>query len=177
MRERGHLDRPTDAEVLRELNGLGMTTKEFQEHAGVKDANSLYVGYNFDDTAASGAFTKGMRPKSVRLPNGRLVHYTYGSAGSIADCLARLDAIQDDSSGSPGAVLAAYSYLGARMLVIEDFQEPDLKLDYFGGTSGTYAGLDNFNRVIAQLWRDYGASVDRDKYTYGYDRASVTVKY
>jgi hypothetical protein len=62
-----------------------------------KDANSLYVDYNFDDTAAGGVFTKGMRPKSVRLPNGRLVHYTYGSAGSIADCLARLDAIQDDS--------------------------------------------------------------------------------
>jgi hypothetical protein len=72
------------------------------------------------------------------------------------------------------AVLAAYTYLGARMIVIEDFQEPDLKLDCFGCSSGTYAvrdnfdhahaGHDNINRVLARagwtavrLWANRGA--------------------
>ncbi len=68
-------------------------------------------------------------------------------------------------------VLAQYSYLGLGTIVIEDYQEPDVKLDYFGGTSGTYAGFDRFGRVVDQKWYDYGASAIRDQYTYGYDRA------
>ncbi|MBM4094182.1 MAG: RHS repeat-associated core domain-containing protein, partial [Planctomycetes bacterium] len=40
------------------------------------------------------------------------------------------------------------------------------------GTAGEYAGLDRFGRVVDHLWYDYGASADRDRFTYGYDRAS-----
>ena len=29
-----------------------------------------------------------------------------------------------------------------------------------------------FGRVVDQLWYDYGASANRDQFTYGYDRAS-----
>ena len=90
------------------------------------------------------------RPTSMRYPNGRLVHFTYGSSGSDADLLNRLDAIQDDSTGSPGTVLAAYDYLGLGQIVVEDFEKPDTKLDYFGGTSGTYSGFDRFGRVTDQ---------------------------
>jgi hypothetical protein len=61
--------------------------------------------------------------------------------------------------------------VGLGMIVIEDYPQPDVKLDYFGGTSGSYAGFDRFDRIVQQLWRDYGASQDREKYTYGYDRA------
>jgi len=50
-------------------------------------------------------------------------------------------------------------------------REPDVRLDYYGGTSGTYAGFDAFGRVVQQLWRDYGANADRDKFEYDYDRA------
>ena len=66
--------------------------------------------------------------------------------------LSRLDAICDDDSGSPGNpdVLAAYTYLGLGTIVIEDYQEPDVQLDLFGGTTGTYAGLDRFGRVVDQ---------------------------
>ena len=39
-------------------------------------------------------------------------------------------------------------------------------------TSGTYAGFDRFGRVVDHRWYDYGASADRDRYQYGYDRAS-----
>ena len=85
--------------------------------------------------------------------------------------MGRLDAIKDDSSGEAGNVLAEYTYVGLGTMVIEDFQEPDVKLAYYGGSSGTYAGLDRFGRVVNQKWYDYGASATRDQYTYGYDRA------
>jgi RHS repeat-associated protein len=157
-------------EVAWEYNDLGALEKEYQEHEGAKDANTLYVQYNADTTAASGEYTKGLRPTSVRYPNARLVHLTYGSSGSDADNLNRLDAIQADSGGSPGDTLAAYTYLGLGTVVIEDYQQPDVKLDHY--TSGTYGGFDRFGRVVDQKWYDYGASADRDRYTYGYDRAS-----
>ena len=125
--------------------------------------------YNFDTTASGGKYTKGLRPSSVRYPNGRLVHFTYGSADSTADALNRLDAIKDDSGGSPGSTLASYSYLGLGTIVIEDYEQPDVRLEYFFDSS--YAGFDRFGRVVDQRWYDYGASADRDRYTYGYDRA------
>ena len=157
-------------EVAFEYNDLGALDKEYQEHEGAKDANTLYVQYQADSTASGGEYTKGLRPTSVRYPNARLVHRTYGSAGSDADYLNRLDAIQADSGGSPGDVLAAYTYLGPGTIVVEDYQQPDVKLDYY--TAGTYGGFDRFGRVVDQKWYDYGASAERDRYTYGYDRAS-----
>jgi len=162
-------------EVVREYNDVGVPAREYQEHDGAKDANTLYVGYNYDETASGGEFTKGLRPKSVHYPNGRLVHYLYGSSGSDGDNLNRLDAIKDDNSGSPGVTLASYTYLGPNDVAIEDLEEPDVKLDYFGGTSGTYSGFDDFDRVVDQHWYDYGASADRDRFKYGYDRASNRV--
>ena len=117
-------------EVVLEYNDLGMLEKEYQEHEGAKDANTLYVQYNRDTTAASGEYTKGLRPTSVRYPNARLTHLTYGSSGSDADNLNRLDAIQADSGGSPGDTLSAYTYMGLGTVVVEDYQQPDVKLDY-----------------------------------------------
>jgi len=98
---------------------------------------------------------------SVRYPNGRRVHY-------IADDLSRVDAISDGDT----TVYASYAYNGAGRMVVEDFEEPDVRLDYWGQTADTYAGFDRFGRVVRQLWRDYGASADRDSYGYGYDRNS-----
>jgi RHS repeat-associated protein len=159
-------------EVVREYNDLGLIVKEYQEHSGAKSGSTPYVGYNYDTSASGGEFTKGMRPTSLRYPNGRLVHFTYGSTGSAGDNLNQLQAIKDDSSGSPGATLASYTYLGLRTVVVQDLEEPDITLDLFGGTSGTYAGLDRFGRVIDQRWYDYGSSADVDRFKYGYDRAS-----
>ncbi|MGE0377985.1 MAG: hypothetical protein AB7Q45_21445 [Planctomycetaceae bacterium] len=46
-------------------------------------------------------------------------------------------------------------------------------LDLYGGTSGTYAGLDRFGRTIDHRWYDYtSGTVDRARYYYGYDYAS-----
>jgi len=52
-------------------------------------------------------------------------------------------------------------------IVIEQFPQPDVKLDYFGGTSGTYAGFDRFGRVKDQKW--IKATTVKDRYHYGYD--------
>jgi len=57
-------------------------------------------------------------------------------------------------------------------MVVEDFTEPDVRLDYWGQTADTYDGFDRFGRVITQTWYDYGALADRDEYTYGHDRNS-----
>ena len=160
-------------EVVFEYNDLGMLAKEHQEHEGAKDASTLYVQYNYDETASGGEFSKGLRLSSMRYPNGRLVHYTYGSSGGDGDNLNRLAAIKDDSGGSPGDTLASYTYLGLGTIVIEDYEQPDVRLEYYSG--GSYGGFDRFGRVVDQKWYDYGASSDRDRYTYGYDRASNRV--
>jgi RHS repeat-associated protein len=159
-------------ELVYEYNDLGMPTKEYQEHEGVKDASTLYVGYNYDTTVASGEYTKGLRPTSVRYPSSRLVHLTYGTTGANGDALGRVESIKDDSGGSPGTSFSDYFYLGSGTIVVEDYAQPDVKLNYDSGTAGTYAGFDRFGRVVDQLWYDYGASADRDRFTYGYDRAS-----
>ncbi|MEZ6109495.1 MAG: hypothetical protein R3C99_00340 [Pirellulaceae bacterium] len=57
-------------------------------------------------------------------------------------------------------------------MVIEDYQEPQIRLDLFGGTSGTYAGFDRFDRVVDHRWLNYNTSTDVDRFKYGYDRAS-----
>ncbi|NUQ66081.1 MAG: RHS repeat-associated core domain-containing protein, partial [Pirellulales bacterium] len=159
-------------EVVFEYNETGQPSKEYQEHSGAKDANTLYVGYNYDTSASAGVFTKSLRATSIRYPNGRLVHFTYGSSGEMNDALNRLAAINDDNAGNPGSSVAEYMYLGLGTMVVEDYPEPQVKLDYDSGTAGEYAGFDRFGRLVDHLWRDYGAGVDRDRYTYGYDRAS-----
>ncbi len=75
-------------------------------------------------------------------------------------------------SDSPGDALAEYAYLGIGRIVLEDYVQPEVKLDYDSGTPGDYAGFDRFGRVIDHRWYAYAASTDRDRYTYGYDRAS-----
>jgi len=116
-------------EVAYEYNDLGQPTKEYQQHEGPKDASTLYVQYNYDTTASGGEYIKGLRATSVRYPNGRLVHLTYGTSGSTADAINRVDAINDDSGGSAGSSFAEYTYLGSGRIVVEDYTQPDVKLN------------------------------------------------
>jgi len=131
-----------------------------------------YVGYEYDESEADGRFTKGLRPTALRYPNGRLVHYTYGSAESTADAMNRIDSICDDASGSPGDTLAQYSYLGMGSIVQVDYPEPDLRYD-LAHSSGNdpYDGLDRFGRVVDLVWRNYGTGEDAVRILHGYDRA------
>ena len=50
---------------------------------------------------------------------------------------------------------------------------PQVKLDYYQGSSGTYAGLDRFGRVKDQYWEDYsGTPTAAVRIKHGYDYAS-----
>ena len=148
-------------DVLRQYDTLGRLTKEYQEHSGAKDDNTLYVETAYENMATA------LRPTLIRYPNGRQVFFDY--SGTDDNRLNRLTKILDSDDVTS---LAEYTYLGAGTMVIENYVQPQVKLDYFGGTSGTYTGFDNFGRVVQQLWYDYGASANRDKFTYGYNRAS-----
>ena len=50
-------------QIVREYNGLGQTTAEYQEHDGVKDGNTLAVVYTYDTHVADGTprYDRGMR--------------------------------------------------------------------------------------------------------------------
>ena len=147
----------------------GCSTRSTRSTRGRRTATRSTCSSTSMPRPAAASTSAALRPSSVRYPNGRLVHFTYGSTDSMADVLNRLDAIQDDSGGSPGNVLASYSYLGLGTIVSEDFEQPDVRLEYFFDSA--YGGWDRFGRVVDQRWYDYGASADRDRFTYGYDRA------
>jgi len=160
-------------DVEREYDDFALLYREYQEHSGAVDGNTLYVEYGYDETEVSDELTKGLRPKSVRYPNGRLVHYTYGLGNAANDLLNRLDAIKDDKAGTgnPGVPIASYTYLGLGTVVREDYEGPEVRLDLWGGTWGTYQGFDRFGRVVDHRWRDYGSPAHADRFLYGYDRA------
>ena len=129
-----------------------------------------YVAYNYYTQTVEGVYNKGMRLKGVRYPSTRLVHYHYGDEGSRDEMISRLATIHDDNNGLPGQTLASYSYNGVGAMVAEQFPQPDVKLDYFQGTAGTYTGFDRFARIKDQKWRYEGETpADRDRYQYGYD--------
>ena len=54
-----------------------------------------------------------------------------------------------------------------------NYSQPGVQLDLWGGTSGTFTGIDQFNRIIDQRWVTTGGTpIDLDRYKYGYDRNS-----
>lgn len=122
---------------------------------------TLYVQYNCDDIVLSNVFTKGMWLKSVRYLNARLVHNLYANSGGgsgIGEKISRVTAISAAcTQPNDNNAYAAYCYKGAGRMVVEGFAQPNVRLDYWGQTPDTCAGLDRFGRVTQQLWRDYGA--------------------
>ncbi len=71
------------------------------------------------------------------------------------------------------------------MIIRIDYPEAQSRLDLWGGVSGTFAGVDRFNRVIDQRWTSTSSvesqnnvtttPADIDRYQYGYDRDSNRV--
>ncbi|WP_428940632.1 RHS repeat-associated core domain-containing protein [Fontivita pretiosa] len=114
--------------------------------------------------------TNHIRPTGITYPSGRVISYDYGSTGATDDVLNRIASIKQSAT-----TYASYTYLGGGSIVRRDHPQPQVRLDLWGGTSGTYSGLDRFGRVVDQLWRDYGASADRERFGHGYDRNSNRV--
>jgi len=69
----------------------------------------------------------------------------------------------------PISDLSRFRLPGADKIVVEDYEDIDVKLDF---TANNFAGLDRFGRVVDQLWSDYsGTPTPVDQYKYTYDRA------
>ncbi len=152
--------------VLFAYNEYGQPTYNWQSHAGAVNVNTM----------AEVEYTCGLagtvRPAGLIPRNEPAFAFICGAADGMADGLGRVAAIRDDDGGSLGDTLAEYAYLGLGRIVLEDYPEPEVRLDYDSGTPGDYAGFDRFGRVIDHRWYAYAASTDRDRYNYGYDRAS-----
>ena len=101
----------------------------------------------------------------MTYPAGQAIEYGYGTAGAIDDIMSRLATIGDGTD-----TYASYKYLGAGRVVVEDYEDIEVKLDY---AENDFAALDRFGRVLDQIWTDYGADPDviLDHYSYEYDRA------
>src|SRR5271165_4624102 len=139
------------------------------------------VEYKYADSPTDvndGANNPGQAAQYVRLtdviyPNGRDVSYGYGQVSSptfaqtVDNIMSRLATISE----SNGTVDAAYSYLGADTIATEDYQQPQIKLDY---SANNFAALDRFGDVLNQVWSSYGSASGNvgsmDGYTYTYNQ-------
>ena len=145
-------------------HGCGQVAREYQEHDGAVDQYTPYVDYTYED-GATGGVAKYVRLSEVTYPGGREVQYGYGAAQATDDIMSRLATIGDGTD-----TYASYQYFGAGRIVVEDYEDIEVKLDY---AADDFAALDRFGQVLDQVWTDYGADPDvtLDEYTYTYDRA------
>lgn len=150
-------------QVALTYNGFGQLVKDQQSHTGAVVSTDPSVQYGYADGTDNNASLT-----STTYPSGRVVTRKYGASGSIDAGLLRVSGAQD--SETSGSALLAYSYLGQGTLMRKTFVPLAAGLDLWGGTGGTYAGLDLFNRVIDQNWTN--GTVSTSRYQYGYDRNS-----
>ena len=150
-------------------NDFGQLIEDEQEHGGAVGGSTPSVQYAYD---SGGSSSNEIRLNQLTYPNDRTIAYSFGTSGEMSDYLNRVDAINDTSSGT--MTLAGYTYLGAGTVIRITYPEPGIWLDLWGGTSGTFAGIDLFGRIIDQGWQNNvtGTPADIDRYKYGYDQNS-----
>jgi RHS repeat-associated protein len=151
------------SQVEDDYNGLGQLKFEYQEHGGaVNTSTSPKVQYSYSEMS-SGA--NHSRLTAMTYPNSRVLTYDYGTSGGLNDAISRIANLKDGATTD-----VSYTYIGLGSLVQKSFPGPGITMDLWGGTSGSYAGLDNFGRVIDQKWTGPGGSGAGDEFQYGYDR-------
>ena len=59
-------------------------------------------------------------------------------------------------------------------VIMDKYTQPSVWLDLWGGTSGTFTGIDLFGRIVDQRWQNNitGTPADIDRYKYDYDQDS-----
>ena len=152
-------------QVLRQFNGLGQLTAEYQEHGGpVSLATTPRVSYTYTEMSGNNNHS---RLKSITYPNGRALNYLY--AGGLDNQVSRLSSISDATG-----TLERYEYLGLGTVVERRHPQTGVRLSYIkknsepvGDAGDQYTGLDRFGRVVDQRWRK--GNTDLDRYQYGYD--------
>jgi len=89
----------------------------------VNTSTSLKVEYSYADGA-----NNTIRPIQLGYPDGRTLHYDYGSTG---DALSRVGSLIDDDGTTH---LADYAYLGRNGFVRVDCPQPELRYDLAMGS-------------------------------------------
>ena len=155
-------------------NGTDKPLTCYQSHNGaVNTSTSLSCQYTYDATTTGSIYCNQLRLQTDVHPNGRTLYYDYGSSGSSTAAYNATSMIREIWDGSPsGTGLAIYDYNGAaRRLAVATYPQPSFRLDHFEGTSGIYAGLDRFSRVVDQYWAGFGGTADVDRIHHAYDYA------
>ncbi|MGE0413959.1 MAG: RHS repeat-associated core domain-containing protein [Verrucomicrobiales bacterium] len=148
-------------------------TEDAQSHSGAVGGGMPTVGCAFAD----GSTGNTARRTSLTYPDGRIVAFGYGSAGSLDDVLSR---VADVTIQGESQAAAAYTCAGAARYVKIASPEPGTELTYFAGpgqvtpgdSGDPYVGYDRFGRTVQMRWQVSGTGALRDGYQWGYDRAS-----
>ncbi|HYE21097.1 MAG TPA: RHS repeat-associated core domain-containing protein [Tepidisphaeraceae bacterium] len=154
-------------QVAMAYDDLSQLIAEEQSHAGAVGGGTPAVSYGYAFLTST---SNQARPTTLGYPNGQILNYGYGTSTGTNSRLSRVgDLVFGISYAS-----AAYTYLGMNAVVRVDYAGPGVRLDLWGGTSGVFAGLDRFGRVVDQRWQNNVGSTpaDVDRYQYGYDRNS-----
>jgi RHS repeat-associated protein len=162
-------------EVLRQFNGLGQLTAEYQAHAGAVDlggsSTTPRVRYAYTEMSGGANHSRLVSmtyPDSIASPAGRVLTYNYTG---LDNSISRLS-----SQSMSSTTLETYAYLGLDNVVVRGRPEPNMDLTYIkrlleadGEAGDQYTGLDRFGRVVDQRWRRGTTSTHADRFKYGYD--------
>jgi RHS repeat-associated protein len=157
-------------EVLKEFNGFGQMTVEYQSHDGTVDPNGTpKVQYGYDDAANTNS--NHARMTTVTYPRGWQLEYLYEG---FDNTISRLTALHDPKTSTR---MEEYQYLGAGTVVRRAHPERGIDLSYIklsseavGDAGDQYTGLDRFGRIVDQRWLTAANGVAVDRYQYTYDR-------
>lgn len=155
-------------QVLREYNGLGQVTAEYQSHSGtVNTSTTPAVHFTYSEMAGGANHSRSV---GMTYPNGRELSINYASG--LDNNVSRISSLSDGS-----VTLETYSYLGLSTIVKRTFPEAGTGLSYVklssestGDAGDQYTGLDRFGRIVDQRWLDTTTAAATDRFVYGYDR-------
>lgn len=128
------------------------------------------VGYGYED----GSRANTVRRTSMTYPDGRMLHYQYGTYGEADDQLSRVQSLRLQSEGF---ALCAYTYVGASRYVKIAYSQPGVELSYLkengapeGDAGDSYNGYDRFGRTVDMRWVKTTGGTELDRIQYGYNR-------
>jgi hypothetical protein len=144
-------------QILRQYDGPGNLTAEFEEHRGMVTSMAPKVLYQY----ATDFSNNYSRLSDIVYPDGRKLHYTYGSLSGLNDAISRVDAISDtNTDNTPSITLETYQYLGLGTVLNRSSPQTGIYLN---------VTLDSFGRVQSQAWKYTNNDVVVDGHTYAYD--------
>ncbi|MCF6311054.1 MAG: hypothetical protein L3J39_01255 [Verrucomicrobiales bacterium] len=159
-------------QVAYEYDDFGRLAKDQQAHSGAVGGSTPEVGYTYEN----GSSKNTARRKSITYPNGRIIDIGYGAANSADDLLSRIASLKINGKSTN---LADYTYFGLTAIAKVSYPEPAVNLSYIktasqpvGDAGDPYTGYDRFGRTVDMRWVMSSGGAVRDRFQYGYDRAS-----